>query len=393
VGGIQLTNSNATFPATGGSGSIAVAAAASCPWTVSGLPAWVSVPAGTGGTGPGNFSFTVAANIATARSGSGSVNGSGVASTFNLSQAASPCTTWSITPTSVTAPAGNSTGSLAVTADSSCSWSVSALPSWMTPTSGTSGTGNGTISYAIAANAGAARSATATMTGSGPVRYVYLNQAASPCNSWSISPATLNFAAAGASGSLAVTADSSCSWSLSTLPSWMAASTGTSGAGNGSIGYTVAANTGAARSATATLSGSGPSKPVSLSQASGIVVVCSSTPIGTGVPVNGALQTSACSNGARGAGYYTDRYTFTGAPGQAVTILLTAASFDTYLYLRDPAGTVIKSDDDGGGGTNSRIPASSGTYTLPAGSSGTYTIEVTSYSQNKTGAYTLSFTQ
>ncbi len=104
------------------------------------------------------------------------------------------------------------------------------------------------------------------------------------------------------------------------------------------------------------------------------------------------LQSSACTGGARGAGYYTDRYTFNGAPGQQVSILLTAG-FDTYLYLRNPAGTVITSDDDGGGGYNSRIPAGSGMFTLPAGTSGVYTIEVTSYGTYKTGAYNLTLTQ
>jgi hypothetical protein len=106
-------------------------------------------------------------------------------------------------------------------------------------------------------------------------------------------------------------------------------------------------------------------------------------------PVNGNLATTDCNNSsmARGAGYYTDRYSFSGSAGQQVYILLTSTVFDTFLYLRNPSGTVIAQDDDGGGSTNSRIPAGSGYYGLP--SSGTYTIEVTSYSSGKTGAYTL----
>jgi hypothetical protein len=58
------------------------------------------------------------------------------------------------------------------------------------------------------------------------------------------------------------------------------------------------------------------------------------------------------------------------------------------VYLKDPSGKVIASNDDGGGGTNSRIPASTGTFTLPA-ITGTYVIEVTTYSSGKTGAYTV----
>ncbi len=90
----------------------------------------------------------------------------------------------------------------------------------------------------------------------------------------------------------------------------------------------------------------------------------------------------------RGSWYYADRYSFSASAGQQVAILLTSSAFDTYLYLIGPSGTVIAQNDDGGGGTNSRIPASSGYYTLP--STGTYIIEVTSYAVNATGIYTLS---
>jgi len=73
-----------------------------------------------------------------------------------------------------------------------------------------------------------------------------------------------------------------------------------------------------------------------------------------------------------------------------VAILLTSSAFDTYLYLIGTDGTLIALNDNGGGGSNSRIPAISGYYTLP--STGTYTIEVTSYATNVTGSYTLSLT-
>jgi uncharacterized protein (TIGR03437 family) len=63
---------------------------------------------------------------------------------------------------------------------------------------------------------------------------------------------------------------------------------------------------------------------------------------------------------------------------------------DSYLYLVGPNGQVIASDDDGGGRPNSRIPAGTGTLTLPA--SGTYTIEATTFSASEQGAFTLTLT-
>lgn len=104
---------------------------------------------------------------------------------------------------------------------------------------------------------------------------------------------------------------------------------------------------------------------------------------------SGTLSLTDCTGGSRGAGYYYDSYQFSGQAGQQVAIQLNAAGFDSYLYLRNSTG-VLKQDDDGGGGTNSRIPATSGTITLPT--TGTYTIEVTSYSQNAVGNYSLTLT-
>src|SRR6185295_10493512 len=53
-----------------------------------------------------------------------------------------------------------------------------------------------------------------------------------------------------------------------------------------------------------------------------------------------------------------------------------------------PGAILIAQDEDGGGGTNSRIPAFNGFITLPV--NGTYTIEVTSSTPNQTGSYSLS---
>lgn len=125
----------------------------------------------------------------------------------------------------------------------------------------------------------------------------------------------------------------------------------------------------------------------SSSSASSVAGGCVTNGVSLGVANNGSLAATDCTNGARGTTYYTDRFGISVNAGQQISILLTSSTFDTYVYLKSPAGTVLVSNDDGGGGTNSRIPATSGTYTIPA--TGTYIIEVTSYSAQVTGAYTL----
>src|SRR5688572_25699240 len=75
-------------------------------------------------------------------------------------------------------------------------------------------------------------------------------------------------------------------------------------------------------------------------------------PITPGVTVNGSLTAGDCqlSDGSR-----FDEWTFSATAGQTLSISMTG-TFDTYLLLLDPNNTTIAEDDDGGDGTNSRIP-------------------------------------
>lgn len=115
---------------------------------------------------------------------------------------------------------------------------------------------------------------------------------------------------------------------------------------------------------------------------------CPATPISVGQTVNGSLTTGDCA--FTGTTKLVDLYTFNGTTGQQITIAMNSATFDTYLYLVNSNAQLIAEDDDGGGNTNSRIPATSGSITLPA--TGTYTIYATSFLQGSVGAYTLSIT-
>ena len=372
----------------GTSSSLSVQAAATCPWSLASMPNFVTATGTTSGTGNGSIPFTVAQNYDPApRSGSGQIAALGQYSTFIINQDGRPCPTVpTIAFSSTTFPAAGGSTTGTVTAAATCTWKVTTtMTSWTTVTSGATGTGNGSFTITAAANTGAARNGGGELNAPGVGMTFNLSQAASPCMSWTISPSSASIPAAGGSGSFTVTAGATCNWSLGAVPSWLSLTSAGSGTGNGTISFTAAANSGAVRSATATLSGAGPTLPVSLNQASTQAPACSTT-IVSGTPVSGTLKSTGCPTGARGSSYYTDRYTFAGTAGKVATIAMSSSSFDTYLYLRDAAGNVIKSDDDSGGGTNSRI-----SFSLP--SSGTYTIEATSYGSYATGAYSLTFTQ
>ena len=84
------------------------------------------------------------------------------------------------------------------------------------------------------------------------------------------------------------------------------------------------------------------------------------------------------------SGRFARFYTFRLTESAEVQIDLTSSDFDVFLFLRegaDVSGRGLKSNDDGGSGTNARITADL--------SSGTYTIEATSFGRNNTGDFEL----
>ncbi|MFT4912289.1 MAG: hypothetical protein ACI9YM_000863 [Brevundimonas sp.] len=107
-----------------------------------------------------------------------------------------------------------------------------------------------------------------------------------------------------------------------------------------------------------------------------------------GESIDGELNES---DGKNDAGQTADGYRFSGQGGQRLQATMTSSAFDTYLELfsidaASGALTSLRSDDDGGEGTDSRL-----TYTLPA--DGEYRLEARSFSGDATGAYSLSLNE
>ncbi|MGI8734448.1 MAG: pre-peptidase C-terminal domain-containing protein [Pyrinomonadaceae bacterium] len=111
------------------------------------------------------------------------------------------------------------------------------------------------------------------------------------------------------------------------------------------------------------------------------------TPISNGQTLNGTLVAEDCS--LPDSSRY-DLYSFSASAGQQVAITMTAAApLDAYLILVGPDSVEIAENNDGGGGTNARIPPVSGAFgTLPA--TGTYTIYANSNLGNQFGSYSIS---
>jgi hypothetical protein len=74
-----------------------------------------------------------------------------------------------------------------------------------------------------------------------------VTQAAAPC-SFTISPTSIDVAAAGGDGQANVTAGQGCAWTATPSVGWITISAGASGTGGGTVQFSVSANTGGARS-------------------------------------------------------------------------------------------------------------------------------------------------
>jgi len=95
----------------------------------------------------------------------------------------------------------------------------------------------------------------------------------------------------------------------------------------------------------------------------------------------GTLETTDARNPYRDTAY-ADLYQMTVGANTSVVIDLKSSAFNTQVYLTSASGTMLAQDNDGGGGTDSRI-----TTILAAG---TYYIDVSSASAGALGLYTLS---
>ena len=208
-----------------------------------------------------------------------------------------------------------------------------------------------------------------------------------------VNPLSQNFPGSGGNGSFSVTAPGGCNWIAGSTESFV--TTTSTGTGSGTVNFSVAANpNGLPRSATIFAG----TQTFNIHQAGNSSGNCAPTAINFGQTINGALTVNSC---PLGDGSVLDAYSFSATASQQVSILMTSADFDTYLFLINPNGTILTFDDDGGGGpngTNSRIPPGSGTFiTLPT--TGTYTILANAFwpadhtPEPGVGSYSLTLTE
>ena len=231
-----------------------------------------------------------------------------------------PCT-FALSATGVTIPASGGSSFVAVTTTSACDWTATSNSSFITITSGASSTtitsgasstGNGTVSFTVAANTGAQRSGTLTVAG----QTVTVTQSAAitppPTCTFALSATGLTVAASGGASSVTVTTTAGCAWTAASNSSFITITSGASSTGNGTVSFTIAANSGAQRTGTLTIAG----QTVAVTQSA----ATAPPPTGPGAAVGSWTGTFSASQPCS-VGTSTGHYTWSG------TIVLNGTTF------------------------------------------------------------------
>ena len=182
----------------------------------------------------------------------------GVSGSTHISVAApaSSSCTFTLSLTTVSVPSTGGAVSVDVTASQpTCTWTATSGSAFITVTSGAGATGNGTVGFTVGANTGPARSGRLTVAG----QTVTVTQDAVPttptCSTTTISPTSQNFGEAATTATVTVTAGN-CSWTAVSNASFISIVSGGSGVGNGTVTFSITANTtGNRRSGAITIGG------------------------------------------------------------------------------------------------------------------------------------------
>ena len=280
-----ISPDNTTVPAAGGAGKVSVTAGSGCPWNATSNAPWIQIVGSAIGSGNGEVAFQVTATTATGRTGTLTVAGR----TFTVVQGAA-CS-YALSATTQAMPVEGGNGTVGVTAGTNCAWSATSNAEWLTITSGASGTSNGAVAFSVPALSGPGRTGTLTIAG-----LTFTVTQASACT-FAITPETQTVGAAGTTSTVSVISPAGCPWTVASNVPWMTVRSLGPESGNGNVQVIVAANTGAARTGTATIAG----RTFTVTQGAGVVCTYSVDPLTINLSSSSRLRnfdvttTSSCS--------------------------------------------------------------------------------------------------
>jgi len=259
-----------SYAAAGGTGSVTVTAGTGCAWTATASANFVTITAGSSGSGNGTVSYTVAANTGAARTGTLTVG----TTSFTISQSAASAPTGTLaTPTanSPVAGASVSNGNPTLVVNNAAAtgnvgtvtyrFEVSDQPTFpndpvrtFTADGVAQGSGS-TTSWTVTGTLGNdvlwywhARATNGTVT----TDYSPTETFRTPASCTVTVPSAISVANGASNANIAVsTSTPTCAWTATSNAPFITITSGGSGTGNGTIAIAIAANnTGAARTGT-----------------------------------------------------------------------------------------------------------------------------------------------
>ena len=225
-----------------------------CSWKATSHSPWIALGPVSEGTGPMEIVASWPANTEGQRAGAVDVGGVLVQITQRAAPppSPSPCEVV-IAPTSGSAGSSGGILTVAVTAPSTCAWTVTSENSWIVATPAR-GTGAGSVRIETEPNTGSARSGTVTI---GEKAFSVVQAAAPPqppACAFSLDAPSATVGPVAGSHSVSVTTLATCVWTVQTAASWVHFSGGNR-TGSGLIVLDYDANTGPARSDAITIAG------------------------------------------------------------------------------------------------------------------------------------------
>jgi hypothetical protein len=216
-----------------------------CAWTAASTASWITVAAGSSGSGNGSVRLDIGPNRGAARTAVVTVAGKQVTIEQQAAPAPAPCT-YAIKPPDATAGADAANVDVKVETAKNCAWAAATNVPWLTVNDGASGAGNGTVRLRVDRNTGTARTGTATIAG----LVFTVMQAGAECRP-TIQPTASSVGADASEVTVTVTADAGCNWTAVSKDDWIEVADGLSGSGSGTVRLKILSNgTGAARTGT-----------------------------------------------------------------------------------------------------------------------------------------------
>jgi WD40 repeat protein len=155
----------------------------------------------------------------------------------------------SVSPGRADYPTEGGSGVVNISAPAGCLWNAVSRVSWLKITGPSSGTGNGVVSYTAT---GGSSSMTGLLIIAEQTFPVHLGS--DPCT-YTLSPTSADWSPAGGSGATGVQTPGGCGWTASSNDSWLTITKISRDNGGGSVTYSVAPNSGPARTGTLTVAG------------------------------------------------------------------------------------------------------------------------------------------